>query len=827
MASGQTRRISGMVQDSLTHQPLQNASIRIPNSRHGAISNSQGRFTITVEAATKQVIASAAGYRSATIHLPDTGTVDLLVNLPRSYTTLADVTVTSRYKKYSNKNNPAVDLIRKVIANKSRNRMGANLNLSYDQYEKVRVLFDKPPKFMYNNFLLKKMKFVFDNEDSTLVPGKKLTPVYSQEVVSENYFSAEPERNKKIITGQKSTDYGQFFDMKAISATVNRLYEDIDIYNNTISAFTLQFMSPISGLGPTFYMYFIRDTLEENDEKLVELYFTPRNPEDLLLQGVLYITLDGNYAVRKVDIEMNKHTNVNYLRSFKVHQDFEKSVGGKYHLRTSDMIAYFSPFPRTPGIFGERVVTVTNLADSAIPASRFKGLAVDSLPKSSRQTDSFWTAERPVPLTEPEIKNYSNVDSLVKMPSYNRLVDYTVLLTAGYKSFGTFELGPVGTFYSFNSVEGSRIQVGGRTLPKLSTRYFGEGFVGYGFLDMRWKYLISGTYSLNNRSIYQFPFEYVQTSYLHDLRNLGTEDVFSQGNTFLTSFNRGINDMWVYSDILRLSYVHEFENHFSYNLGFKYWQQQPAGSLAFIYETPPGKYDSVEMITTSEFSVTLRYAPHEQFYQGKQHRRSITNKYPVITFQYARGIEGLFGGQYNYNAFFGSFYKRFYEAPLGFTDFRLSAGILTGVLPYPLLVIHPANQSYFYSGNAYNVMKVGEFVSDHYAGLNVDHYFNGFFLNKIPLIKKLRLREVVTAKLLFGGLRQENNPAFNPQQMKFPTSNGVQASYILDNGPYFEAGLGIYNIFSFLRIDFIERFSYLYHPNVNHFALVFSTNLNF
>jgi Family of unknown function (DUF5686) len=285
--------------------------------------------------------------------------------------------------------------------------------------------------------------------------------------------------------------------------------------------------------------------------------------------------------------------------------------------------------------------------------------------------------------------------------------------------------------------------------------------------------------------------------------------------------------MWVYSDIARLSYVHEFENHFSYNLGFKYWQQQPAGSLAFVYETPPGKYDSVEQITTSEFSVTLRYAPHEQFYQGKQHRRTITNKYPVITFQYARGIQGLFGGQYHYDAFFGSFGKRFYEAPLGFTDFRITAGILAGTLPYPLLVIHPANQSYFYSGNAYNVMKVGEFVSDHYIGFNLDHYFNGFFFNKIPLIKKLRLREVVTAKLLFGGLRDENNPATNPQQMKFPTSNGVQASYNLNDGPYFEAGIGLYNIFSFLRVDFIERFSYLYHPSVNHFAVVFSTNLNF
>ena len=823
----QTKIVRGIVMDSISRSPLQNVSIRIFNTHRGTITNSEGRFRITVDEDTRQLEITATGYHASSIFLSDSSVKEYRVFLSRSYKELADVIVSSKPRKYRNKNNPAVDLIRKVIANKSRNGPGADPHLSYDEYEKIRVLFDKPPKFIYDNFIMKKMRFVFENVDSLLVPGKKLTPVYSQEVFSKNFFQHEPEKKKKIVTGQKSTNYGEYFDMKAISATANRLYEDINIYDNSISAFTMQFTSPIANSGPTFYMYFLGDTIEEEDEKLVQLYFTPRNPEDLLLQGRLYITLDGNYAVRKAELEVNKHINLNYIRSFKVNQDFEKGVGDRYHLHTSDMIAFFSPFPHTPGIFGERSVTIQNITDTIIPEFVFRGPQVDSIQNVSNRPDSFWVVQRPVPLTAVEVKTYSNVDSLVKMKPYNRLADFLIFFTAGYKSVGKFEIGPVGNFYSFNSVEGSRVQFGGRTKPALSTRYYGDGYIAYGFGDQRWKYFLSGTYSLNNRSIYLFPFEFIQASYLHDTRNLGVEDIFAQGNSFLSSFNRGINSAWLYNDIVRVNYVREFENHLSYNLGMKYWLQEPAGSLSYVYETTPNKYDTVANIATSELAITLRWAPHEQFYQGKLIRRDIANKYPIMTFQYAKGIKGLFGGQYNYDALRFSIYKRFYLNPIGFTDARFSAGYVGGSLPYPLLVIHPANQSYFYSENSYNQMRVGEFISDHYFGFSFDHFFNGFFFNKIPLIKKLRIREVVEAKLLYGGLRDENNPAINPQQMKFPLFNGTESSYVLNGKPYFEAGVGVYNIFSILRIDLVWRFSYLDHPDVHNLGLLFSTNFNF
>jgi hypothetical protein len=198
-----------------------------------------------------------------------------------------------------------------------------------------------------------------------------------------------------------------------------------------------------------------------------------------------------------------------------------------------------------------------------------------------------------------------------------------------------------------------------------------------------------------------------------------------------------------------------------------------------------------------------------------------------MTFRYAKGVPGLYGGQYGYDAYSLQVYRRFYVSPLGYSDVTFNAGYLNGAVPFPLLIIHPANQSYFYSQNSYNLMNTEEFVSDHYAGVNIDHFFNGFFLNKIPLLRRLRLREVIAGKILFGGLRAENDPHTNPQQLLFPTINGATSTFVLDGTPYVEASVGIDNIFSLIRIDLVKRLTYLDHPNISTLGVRFSSNFHF
>jgi hypothetical protein len=770
---------------------------------------------------------TSAGYRPITLPLTGDTLQHFTILLSKSFIELQDVVVHPKKEKYRNKNNPAVDLIRQVIANKEKNGPGAYPYTSWQQYEKIRLLLDRLPAWTVNNKLMKKFRFLTENRDTVLAPGKSLIPIYIEEVTSDNYYRRHPENKKKRILGKKGVDFGEYVDMKGISSFLNRLYEDINIYDNTINIFTIQFTSPVAELAPTFYMYFIHDTVVENGEKLIRLDFTPRNPEDLLFRGTLWITLDGNYAVRKVDLGVTRHTNLNYIRDFRVRQDFEKGPGDRYHLATSNVLAFFSVFPKSPGVVGERTVSITQLTDSTFPANVFTGLSVDSLPKAGHRPDSFWTHARSVPLDLSEAQTYANTDSLLKMRSYKRLTDVINLLSSGYKSAGKVDIGPVGNFYSFNPLEGSKFSMGGRSNTKLSTRLYTQDYLAYGTRDQRWKYFLSASYSLNNRSIYTYPLNYIQASFLRDTRTPGQETVFSQGSTFLSSFSRGNNTKWLYNDIAKLSYIHEFGNHLSYTLGIKYWRQEPTDSLIYVFEPSANRFDTVRQITTGEISATIRWAPHEQFYQGKNGRTGIINKYPILTFQYTKGVQGLFGAQYHYDAFHFNLYRRLYWAPFGYTDFRFDAGYLSGLLPFPLLIIAPANQSYVYSLNAYNLMNTQEFVSDHYAGINLDHYFAGFFFNKVPLLKKWRLREVIAAKLLYGGLRDVNNPDKNPDQMKFPLTKGLISTYPLGSQPYFEASVGIYNIFTVLRLDLVKRYTYLDHPNISSLGLRATANFNF
>jgi hypothetical protein len=827
VSAAQIKTITGTVIDSATRGILQNVSISVKKGTSGALTDAEGKFRINVDKSAQKLLFTITGYHSLVLPLTDRIVQDVSISLSRDYTLLEDVVVNGKRGRYRNKNNPAVELIRQVIANKSKNGPAAYAFASFDQYEKMQVLMDKSFGSVMKNGLMKPYHFIFENADTIKVPGKSLSSVYLQETLSKNYYQKSPERKKKMVTGRKSVDFGPWLDMKGISIALNRLYQEINIYDNSIAVFTIQFISPVADLAPGFYMYYIEDSIVENGVKLVKLRFTPRNPEDLLFEGTLFITLDGNYAIQKAELGVNRKINLNYVREFKVNLDFEKGPATRYYLANSQMLAYFSPLPKGPIVYGERVVRISNLSDSSIGNSIFSGTPVDSLPQAAQQLDSFWAEQRPIPLSYTESRTYANTDSLLKLRSYRRLMDIATMLTAGYKSAGKLEIGPIGSFYSFNPVEGNKFLFGGRTTTRLSTRYYGESYLAYGLKDQRWKYYLSGTYSINNHSIYTYPFNYIQASFVRDTRNPGEENIFAEGNGFLYSFSRGDNSKWLYNDIFKLTYIHEFGNHYSYDFGMKYWNQQPAGSIQYLYEPSPDLFDSIRQIKTSEMSLTLRWAPHEQFYQGKSTRSDIINKYPIMTFQYAQGVNGLFGGEYNYDAFHLNIYKRCYLAPIGYSDITLDAGYLGGNLPFPLLIIHPANQSYFYQEGAYNLMNYEEFVSDHYVGINIDHFFNGFFFNKIPLFKKLRFREVIAAKILYGGVRDENNPDKNPAQMKFPVTNGFSSTYSLGGQPYLEASIGIYNILSIVRLDLVKRFTYLNHPDISGLGLRVSGNFNF
>ena len=816
--------VRGTITDAKTKQTLPYVTVTFVGGKQGASSDNQGRYHLVSNGSYTQMRVTYVGYKTEIKAIEPGKEQTINIALTEDRQLLNEVVVKAGKKpKYRNKNNPAVELIRQVIEHKEKNRLENYDYAEYRQYELLNFYLSNLSEKFKNKRIFKNYQFLFREQDSTAIGGKILLPIYMEEKLSQNYYRKSPYAKKQVVEANKQVKYDEsFIDNQGLSSYFNRLYQNIDIYDNNIQLVTNQLLSPIADHAPDFYKFFITDTLKDQSPQLIELSFTPRNNTDLLFAGKLYVTMDGNYAVEKAVLTVNKHINLNFVRQMQTILSFEKNGDGKYHLSQSDLKMEFALNKnKGGGMFGERKVIVDSfLMNSPRPKQIYDGPEQVFAMNSENKDDRFWLNNRPDTLAADKGSIYKNIDSLQTIASVKRTMDWVTLGLAGYKNFGAFETGPASTFYSFNPVEGFRVRLGGRTTPELSKRYYFETYGAYGTKDERFKYFFSSTYSINNKSIYSFPQNYIRASFQHDTKIPGQELQFVQEDNFLLSFKRGENDMWLYNDIFRLDYVHEYDSHFSYKVGFKNWAQSPAGALYF-QNVIDNNVNNINTVRTTELSLELRYAPHETFYQGKIYRVPIIDRYPIFTLRYNEGIKDFFGGQYNYQNLTGNITKRFYLSQLGYSDVIVEGSYIFGKVPFPLMDIHHANQTYSLQLDSYNLMNFQEFVSDHYASINIDHNFNGFFFNKVPLLKKLKLREIIDFKGLWGGVRSENNPANDPLLLRYPinSTTGLPVTYTLNNGPYIEGSFGIGNIFKLIRVDLVRRFTYLDNPEVSKWGV--------
>jgi hypothetical protein len=816
-AFAQITKVSGVVTDAKTKETLPFVVVSAADSSVQVAANDQGQYSLQSDKSFNAIKVSYVGYKPITLPVTPGKEQILNIKLVPLAQQLSEVTIRSGKKpKYRNKGNPAVELIREVIAHKDQNKPESYAYVQYKEYDKMMFsLLNVSPTLSDKKFF-RKYKFLLDNRDSTTVPGKSLLPIYLDEKLSQNYYRKSPEKNKTIVLGDKDVNFGSYIDNEGLGQYFKHMYYKVDIYENNIFLMTNQFLSPICNSAPTFYKFFITDTVMVDNIKVVELSFTPRNTTDMLFEGKIYITLDGNYAVQKASLTVNKNINLNFVKSLHVDQEFEQNPDKRYHLSKSNTIVDFGLNKSGKGgLLGIRTITYKDYeVNKALPDTTYDGSSEVILDDAKSRTNDYWSKNRLDTLTTAESKVYHNIDTLRTIPSYRRTMDLLTLFFAGYKSFGPFEVGPSNAFYSFNPVEGLKLRLGGRTTPELSKRYYFETYAAYGFKDQRWKEFLSATYSLNDKTIYRFPQNYIRLSYQNDTQIPGLNLQFVEEDNFLLSFKRGENDKYLYNQNYRADYVHEYENHFSYSLGLRRWTQSPAGSLYFNNEIN-GVSNNIPSLTTAEITASLRYAPNEQFYQGKIYRVDIPNKYPIFTLNYTQGIKNVFGSEYNYQTLHFELDKRFYLSQLGYGDFTGEAMHIFGQVPWPLLSIPRANQTYAYDMYSYNLMNFLEFVNDHSESLFLDYHFNGFFFNKIPLFKKLKWRETFSVKSLWGGLRSENDPSLHPSLYQLPINgNGQPITYIMGRTPYIEGSVGIENIFKFVRVDLVRRFTYLDDPQV-------------
>lgn len=816
--SQQMTTIKGIVVDSLTKEPLPFVNIVFLGKNIGTTTDFDGKFSLSTQWASNTIKVSFIGYHTVTKQINIGKSHFIEIKLQPQNIDLKEVVIKTQSKRYRNKDNPAVELIKKVIENKQLNRGESAKFYEYNKYEKLEISLNNfTEKFMDRKYM-RKFKFIFDYVDTSKVNGKPYLPFYFKETLSRVYYKQEGDIKREFIDAQRVVGLEEYIDQDGVTSINKTMYTDIDIYDNDIFFMTNQFVSPTSIIAPSFYKFFIIDTVMVDGYECTNLAFIPRNKLSMGFTGNIYITNDSLYAIKRVSMGVCKDISLNFVSDVKIEQDFSPTSEGCWAIDKDEMTVDFSITDKGLGIFAHKTVTYNNrLYNKERPDSAYRGVQKYIIAENAEKLPpSFWSANRPIQLSKSEKGVEEMMKRVQDVPAFRRFMDIVMLLFAGYKDFGPIDIGPVNTFYSFNEIEGLRLRLGGKTNLKFSNRFMIEGFYAYGTKDEKSKYLGSLTYSFRNikTNFNEFPVNNIKFTFQHDTKIPGQELKFFAEDNFLLSFKRGISDKMTYNDMCKLEFNQEMVKGFSYGLSLKYLYQYPGGNWKWNYSGSESTQILKESLTINEIGFTFRFAPNEQFYQGKTYRIPIFNQYPIIQFRGNFGLKDLLKGDYNYQSITINVFKRFYLSILGYTDLELEGGKLWGDLPYPLLFIHNANQTYAYQLQPYNMMNFLEFVSDKYASINYTHYFNGFFLNRIPLFNRLKFRELVSVKALFGEVGENNNPNKKHNLLAYPMDeNGNPLTFTLGGKPYIEASVGVSNIFKFLRIDLVKRMTYMDNPN--------------
>ena len=809
-------KVEGIVIDAETKEPLPFVNISFAGTTVGTTTDFDGLYSIETQWGSEQLVASYLGYQSDTVAVEIGKSQKVDFALTSVSLNLTEVTVSAKRGKYRKKDNPAVELIRKVIKNKKKNKLENLAFYEYDKYEKIELDLNNITEKFRKRRAFRKFKFIFEYVDTSEINGKPYLPIFMQETDSKVYYRKDPSSLKEYKEAIKITGLDGYLDEGSLTAVMDKLYNDIDIYDNNIDFLTYQFVSPVSVIAPDFYKFYIIDTIDYKGQEVIDLAFLPRNKLDFGFNGNLYISNDDTYQVIKVDMGVLDEINLNFVRDVKIEQEF-KEVEGEWVLSRDNVVIDYNLTKKGMGIFGNRTVLYNNYVfnkpqeDALHEGLENTIIAEDAYEKG----DDYWEEERPEKLTETEKGVYVMMDTLQKVPAFKRTLNLLSFLFTGYTDIGPVDIGPVNAFYSFNTIEGFRLRLGGRTNLKFNEKVRLEGYGAYGFKDREFKYFGQLTYSFNENFL-MHPRKYFAVSYMHETKFPGQVLEYITEDNFLLSFRRGNTERMMFYTSMKGEYFQELPNNFSYHLQLENRKHEPLGTLLFNYSDGNGQ-KFLEDITTTEARINLAFAPNAQYFNSKNFRYPIPNKYPVLKLFYTLGTDEL-GGDYNYHQLRFHLFKRFYLSILGYSNVEFEAAKTFGDrIPYLLLHIPRANQTFSYQHRAYNMMNFLEFVSDQYVSINIRHYFNGFFFNKIPLLRKLKLREVATFKGLWGGLTDINNPQLDKSLVQFSeTEEGVPLTYTLEDKPYMEASVGVSNIFKILRVDLVKRLTYLDLPNTPH-----------
>lgn len=814
------RNVKGRVIDGKTGKGIPLASISWSGHSGGTSADTLGNFNIVLRNEYDQIAFRAVGYEIKLIDLNAVQDSVLNVLLFGKDNKIGEVVVNAKGRKYKD---PALALIENVISHKDENHISRLNHIQYEEYEKSQfgtVDFKVKP-----GRLPGKLRFLFENKDTVSIPGSSILPFFLEESVSEVYSTFKPSRKKKIITGHKVTELNKRYINNAnIQSYFQDQFRNIDLYENNIQLISKAFLSPIAGNAPSYYKYTIRDTLVKDGVRYIELHFEAKSKMDVLFKGSIWVSDDDRYAVYYAEMELGEEANINWVNGINIGLEFEKHPAGQMLPKRANLQILFGT-DKGNALYGKKETYFSKYKDEAINDELFKGIPIEK--RYLEQKDSVqWDRVRVVPLTETEAKTYVNIDSLSEMKSINRLISIGYFLVRSYYNVGKFEFGPLEYTYSFNEIEGSRIRLGGRTTELLSNKFFFEGYVAYGTRDHEFKYYLNVAQSLNGKSIVQFPAHYLSATIQHDVMEPGRGLSYLKGDGFFQSFRKNKPTKWLWNDVYRLEHLIEFGNHFSVSTMLTRHERQAAGTLSFV--TGNASPDTIAAINTNDIQIKLRWAPGEQFYYRNLERTQIRNKFPILTLQYNKGLDGFWNANQRYDALRFKIFKKIFMSPAGTADIEFSAGKIWGTVYYPLLEMPDIQTDKSGPLQNFDLISNMEFVADRFVKLAYYHHWDGYIFNRIPLLQRLKWREVTGFKFYYGQISDRNNPEFNENQIQFDRDDdGLVKTRVMGNQPYMEGIVGIDNIFKIFRVEYKRRLTYLNYPNVSRDTYGVSLHLNF
>ena len=821
-----TTKLQGRVYDAITGEALPFVQVGFAGTTIGTTTDMDGRFKLvrTTAAATVDTLRLQMMGYEAVMEAVKAGTVRnnmKITMMPRSRV-MPTVEITASRKdrkRYRRRDNPAVELARSIIEHKEENRLQSTSLFSREVYEKTTLALDDfHPDFEHKR-LWRKLNFIEKYIDQAPFDGVPILTVSMREVMMQQSFRQRPRQFRTLTTARRMEGIDEILGQEGIDASLSEMFVPIDIYDNDIEVMLNHFTSPLnSALATTFYKFYITDTVVEGGLQCAELSFVPANDRSYGFTGQMYVALDGSYAVTRYSMTVSPYVNLNFVRDLTIMQSYERATenGRTIYIPTRcDTYGRMYIHKKLQEVFAHqvRIYHKYNISDSVelLPDSLFTPLTnTASLPKTKMRR-KVWNELRPIELTAKETVIDSLRYELARLPEMQRLKKFAEITLTGYiptngkRDSSRFDIGPIYNMLSHNYEEGWRIRLGGMTTAALNPHNFAEGYVAYGFRDRRPKFNASliHTFDDKERHSHESPLSRISLTASYELEAPGQNfDNFDRDNIMMSS-NVEQKLQYVAQGVLRLQ--KQWPSHLRIDTWVAARRYEPTGLLQYLQYQEDGSLSLVERFDEAEWMGKLTFSPNrnpDSRRPGSANMLNVKKDAPTIHLSHRIGFMSD-GFRYQRTDF--SAEKRFWLSAFGHIDAKMQSGIVWNRVPYPRLCFPSGNNSVYISSSAFNTMRPMEFVVDQYAALFATYHLKGWILNKIPLIKRLRLREVAGFNILYGGLSAKNNPEAEHTAGLFKLPEGTTP---LGTQPYMEYSIGIENILKFIRIDFIRRLSY-------------------